>query len=188
MAPTLHYDLTNLGGRRARIEGMNVSGKRLDAEWLVGWCEQTSATLEVLMASFSEKHGYPPGENAVTLATDESHAATDSLIDLTPIPSDLTTLYWVVHEASLPDLSNGYFIHSASTVAEHFQEYGAVRIDDEWPALVFGSDGGGHLFAVTGSGRVWRSTTASWFDEFKMVAPSIQEFLAQIGQVVVRQA
>ncbi|GAA0459028.1 hypothetical protein Aca07nite_59390 [Actinoplanes capillaceus] len=173
-------------------KGMNLSGKRLDAEWVVGWCEQTSSALEVLMASFLEKYGYPPGENAVTLATDESHAATDSLVDLTPIPSDLTTLYWVVHEASLPDIGNGYFIHSASTVAEHFQEYGAVRIDDEqddeWPALVFGSDGGGHLFAVTGRGRVWRSTTASWFDEFKMVASSIQEFLERIGQVVARQA
>lgn len=168
-------------------KGMNVFAKRLDAEWVIGWCEQTSSALEGLMASFLEKHGYPPGENAVALATDESHAATGSLVDLTPIPSDLTTLYWVVHEVSLPDIGNGYFIHSASRAAEHFQEYGPVRIDDEWPALVFGSDGGGHLFAVTGSGRVWMSTTASWSDEFNIVASSIQEFLEQIGQMVARQ-
>jgi hypothetical protein len=168
-------------------KGMNVPGVRLDSEWVRGWCEQVSAALTTLMSSFLETHGFPPGENAVTLATDESHEATGALVDLTPIPSDLTTLYWVMSEVSLPDIENGYFIHSASTVAEHFREYGSVQINDEWPALVFASDGGGHLFAVTGSGRVWRSTTASWFDEFEVAAASIQEFLEQIGRKVAGQ-
>jgi hypothetical protein len=103
----------------------------------------------------------------------------------------LTTLYWAICEVSLPDIGNGYFIHSASIVAEHFREYGYVQINDgssdEWPALVFGSDGGGHLFAVAGSGRVWRSTTASWFDTFDIAASSIQQFLEQIGQKVAEQ-
>ncbi|CAL9614527.1 hypothetical protein SUDANB37_05736 [Streptomyces sp. enrichment culture] len=109
-------------------------------------------------------------------------------MDLTPIPSDLTTLYWVVCEISLPDVGHGYFVHPASTVAEHFREYGPVQIDDEPFAIVFASDGGGHLFAVAGSGRVWRSTTASWFDDFEVAAASIQEFLEQIGRRVADQA
>ncbi|MFD4693723.1 hypothetical protein [Streptomyces sp. NPDC058463] len=108
-------------------------------------------------------------------------------MELTPIPSDLTTLYWVISEVSLPDVGNGYFIHSASTVAEHFQQYGSVQIDDEPPALVFASDGGGQLFAVTGSGRVWRSTTASWFHDFEVCAASIQEFLEYIGRMAAGQ-
>ncbi|WP_436995810.1 hypothetical protein [Streptomyces sp. enrichment culture] len=167
---------------------MNVSGERLDSEWVRGWCEQTSAELGVLLSSFLKTHGFPAGENAVVLATDESSKATDALVDLTPIPSDLTTLYWVVCEISLPDVGHGYFVHPASTVAEHFREYGPVQIDDEPFAIVFASDGGGHLFAVAGSGRVWRSTTASWFDDFEVAAASIQEFLEQIGRRVADQA
>ncbi|MGK5638342.1 hypothetical protein ACSNOK_08515 [Streptomyces sp. URMC 126] len=136
------------------------------------------------MSSFARTRGYPPGQNVVALATDESHAATGALVDLTPIPSDLTTLYWVMREASLPDVWYGYFIHPASTVAEHFRAYGSVRVDDEPPGIVFGSDGGGRLFAVAGSGRVWRSTTASWDGDFEVTAASIQEFLEQIGRRV----
>ncbi|NEA53483.1 hypothetical protein G3I60_04765 [Streptomyces sp. SID13666] len=166
---------------------MNVPGERLDSEWVRGWCEQTSAALGALMSSFLKTHGFPPGENAVILATDESHEATGALVDLTPIPSDLTTLYWVVCEVSLPDIEHGYFVHPASMVAEHFREYGSVQIDDEPLAIVFASDGGGHLFAVAGSGRVWRSTTASWFDDFEVIAASIQEFLEQISRRVAGQ-
>ncbi|MFI6693502.1 hypothetical protein ACIBLA_17405 [Streptomyces sp. NPDC050433] len=166
---------------------MNVSGERLDSEWVRGWCEQTSAELRAVMSSFLETHGFPPGENAVVLATDASSKATDALVDLTPIPSDLTTLYWVICEVSMPDVEHGYFIHSASTVAEHFREYGSVQIDDESLAIVFASDGGGRLFAVAGSGQVWKSTTASWFDDFAVAAASIQEFLEQIGRRVAGQ-
>ncbi|MEV6655109.1 hypothetical protein [Streptomyces sp. NPDC051219] len=166
---------------------MDVSGERLDSEWVRGWCEQTSAGLSALMSSFLKKHGYPPGENAVIFATEESHGAADALVDLTPIPSDLTTLYWVVCEVSLPDVEHGYFVHPALTVAEHFHEYGSVRIDDEQPAILFASDGGGHLFVVAGSGRVWRSTTASWFDDFEVAAESIQDFLEQLGRRVAGQ-
>ncbi|MEV4917829.1 hypothetical protein AB0K47_13575 [Streptomyces tirandamycinicus] len=133
------------------LEEMNMSGERLDSEWVRSWCEQTSAALEALRTSFAERHGFPPGENSVLLATDESSKATDALVDHTPIPSDLTTLYWVISEVSMADVDCGYFIHSPATVAAHFREYGSVRLDDEMPALVFASDGGGHLFAVAGS-------------------------------------
>lgn len=166
---------------------MRVSSTRLDSEWLCGWCEHTFSTLRALTSLFLETHGFPPGENTVTLATDETSKATDALVALTPIPSDLTTLYWVIGEVSLPDVGNGYFIHPASMVAEHFREYGPVQIDDEWPSLVFASDGGGHLFAVTGSGQVWRSTTPDWFDGFEIAAASIQDFLEQVGRQISEQ-
>lgn len=165
-----------------------MSGERLDSEWVRSWCEQTSAVLGALMSSFLKNHGFPPGENAVVLATDESHEATDALVDLTPIASDLTTLYWVISEVSLPDIEQGCFIHSPSMVAKHFREYGSVPLDDESPGIVFASDGGGHLFAVGGSGRVWRSATASWFDEFEVAAVSIQEFLEQMSRQAADQS
>ncbi|OSC75765.1 hypothetical protein B5180_05745 [Streptomyces sp. BF-3] len=167
---------------------MDVAVERLDSEWVDGWCRRASSILEPLMSSFQETHGFPPGENAVALATEESHKATDALVDLTPISSDLTTLYWVISEVSLPDIDHGYFIHSPATVAEHFREYGAVDVDDESPGIVFASDGGGLLFAVATSGRVWRSTTASWFDDFEGAAMSVQEFLEQIGQRITDQS
>ncbi|MBC9718565.1 hypothetical protein H9Y04_39170 [Streptomyces sp. TRM66268-LWL] len=164
-----------------------ISGERLDSAWVRSWCERTSAALEALQTSFAERHGFPPGENAVLLATDGSSKATGALVDLTPIPSDLTTLYWVLSEVSMPDVGCGYFIHSPATVDAHFREHGSVRLDDEMPALVFAGDGGGHLFAVAGSGRVWKSASASWCDDFRPVACGIQEFLEQLSQEITDQ-
>lgn len=86
----------------------------------------------------------------------------------------------MIGEASLPDVDRGYFIHSPATAAEHFREYGPAPIDGEPIALVFASDGGGHLFAIGASG-VWKSTMASWFDDFEVTASSLQEFLEQLG-------
>ncbi|GAA1992639.1 SMI1/KNR4 family protein [Kitasatospora viridis] len=164
-----------------------MPGERLDAEWVRSWREQADAALTKLMESFLVTHGFPPGRNAVLLATDGSHQATGALVDLTPIPSDLTTLYWVISEASLPDVDSGYFIHAPATVVGHFREYGPVVIDSEWIALVFASDGGGRLFAIGDSGQVWKSTTASWVDGFDVVAASLQAFLEQLGQRIGNQ-
>ena len=164
-----------------------MADERLDAEWVRVWCEQAGAALTKLMQSFQARHGFPPGRNAVVLATEESHKATDMLVELTPIPSDLTTMYWVIDGVSLPDVDNGCFIHPPSTVASHFREYGAIQIDGEEPALVFASDGGGHLFALAGSGRVWRSTTASWFDQFDLAAASLKEFLEGLARRISGQ-
>ncbi|UYM22830.1 hypothetical protein NQP46_00035 [Streptomyces albus] len=118
-----------------------MADERLDAEWLRGWCEQADAALAKLMASFQARFGFEPGRNVVVHASEASHQATDALVELTPIPSDLTTMYWVIDEVSLPDVENGYFVHPASLVADHFREYGSVQIDGEEPALVFASDG-----------------------------------------------
>jgi hypothetical protein len=164
-----------------------VADERLDAEWLRAWCGEAAPLVAELMQSFQARYGFEPGNNVVVLATQESHEATDALVELTPIPSDLTTMYWVISEISLPDLENGLFVHPASLVADHFREYGAVRIDGEEPAVVFASDGGGQLFALAGSGRVWRSTTASWFDQFDLSAASLQEFFEVLSRQINSQ-
>lgn len=74
-----------------------------------------------------------------------------------------------------------------ATTAEHFREYGPAPIDGEFVALVFASDGGGHLFAIGDSGQVWKSTTASWIDEFEVAASGLREFLEQLGQRIANQ-
>lgn len=121
------------------------------------------------------------------LSTDQSSEVTAGLVDLISIPSDLTALYRVICEVSLPDVDSGYFIHSPSMVVGHVREYGSVQIEGEEPALVFASDGGGHLFAVAGSGHIWRSITASWFDDFEVVAAGLQEFLERLGRRITSQ-
>lgn len=161
-----------------------MADERLDAEWLRGWCVQTDAALAKPMESFQARFGFEPGSNVVVHASETSHQAVDALVDLTPIPSDLTTMYWVIAEVSLPDVGNGYFVHPASLVADHFREIGAVQIDGEEPALIFASDGGGRLLALAGSGRVWMSTTASWFDQFDLAAAGLQEFFEGLTQQI----
>jgi hypothetical protein len=175
------------GGFPREAMGATVVDERLDAEWLRGWCEQADAALAELMRSFRTRRGFEPGSNVVVPATEESHEATDALVELTPIASDLTTMYWVMDEVSLPDVGNGSFVHPASTVADHFREYGAVQIGGEESALVFAGDGGGHLLALAGSGRVWRSTTASWFDQFDLAAASLQEFFEGLSRQISSQ-
>ncbi|MFD8177994.1 hypothetical protein [Streptomyces sp. NPDC059709] len=161
--------------------------ERLDVEWVRSWWEQADAALTKLMSTFLPTHGFPPGDNTVTLATDDSRRTTDALVDLTPIHSDLTTLYRVISEACLPDVDSGYFIHSAATAGRHVREYGPARIEGESIALVFASDGVGCLFAVGDSGQVWKSTTASWSDDFEVAAAGLQDFLEQLGRRIVNQ-
>lgn len=164
-----------------------MPGERLDADWVRAWAEDADAALAKLTQSFLTTHGFLPSENTVSPATDESHEALAALVDLTPIPSDLTTLYEEISEASLSDVGNGYFVHSPATVAGYFREYGSPAIEGEWIAPVFASDGGGHLFAVGGNGRVLRSTAASWLADFEVVAASLQEFLEQLSGRITDQ-
>ncbi|MEU8653651.1 hypothetical protein [Streptomyces sp. NPDC048737] len=45
----------------------------------------------------------------------------------------------------------------------------------------------GHLFAIGDSGHIWKSTTASWLDDFEVAAASLQQFLEQLGQRIAKQ-
>lgn len=106
---------------------------------------------------------------------------------LSPTRERPTTLYWVIGEASLPDVDSGYSTRSPATAAEHFREYGPAPIDGEPIALVLASGGGGHLFAIGAGGQVWKSATATWLDDFEVTASSLQEFLEQLGRRIANQ-
>ncbi|MFD1662884.1 hypothetical protein ACFSL4_33145 [Streptomyces caeni] len=62
--------------------------------------------------------------------------------------------------------------------------YGSVHVADHVVGIVFGSDDGGDLLAVDPSGAVHQSTTASWFDDFELIATSLIDFLTQLQQAV----
>ncbi|MER8031206.1 hypothetical protein ABTZ78_19850 [Streptomyces bauhiniae] len=133
---------------------MDAAEERLDGRWVRAWCERGGAV--------------------VVRATDESRRATEALVDLTPIPSDLTTLYWVLAEVRLPD---GRRVHPPATVAGLFREHGEIEIPGEQPALVFAMTADGHPCVLSGSGRVWEATSPSVAGQFDLMASSLRDFL-----------
>ncbi|MFF7590917.1 hypothetical protein ACFZCK_25865 [Kitasatospora purpeofusca] len=94
----------------------------------------------------------------------------------------------MIAEISLLDVHVGFFLHLAEKVAGDFEEYGEIPIEGEVEsASVFGSDGGGYLFALSSSGRVWRSATASPSGRFDLVAVGLRELLDGVTDQVREQ-
>ncbi|MEV6736329.1 hypothetical protein AB0N14_04980 [Streptomyces sp. NPDC051104] len=152
----------------------------LSVDWLTTWQSEITTMLEQALARFETVHGFPPGDNGVLAADDRSRAAASRLNDTAGLPAALGIFYCSIAELQLPDIDHGYFIHPPDLVLDHLTEYGPVRLTDHRTGIVFGSDGGGHLFALDQSGQVHRSTTASWIDDFEPAAPSLPQFLEQL--------
>ncbi|WP_433435435.1 hypothetical protein [Nonomuraea sp. CA-141351] len=121
--------------------------------------------MSVLAARFVENFertfGYPPGENVVHMVSpEESNDAARRLTDLRVRP-ELQRFYSIIRDISLPDVENGFFIHPAEQVVDGIRGVQPTRvagaIKDE--IVVFGSDGGGALFALNGAGdKIYRLT------------------------------
>ncbi|WP_149182991.1 hypothetical protein [Streptomyces sp. TRM49041] len=151
----------------------------LSADWLTTWQGEITVMLEQTLAHFETAYGYPPGDNYVLVADDQSRAAAARLEDAA-VPTALVTFYSSIAELRLPDVDHGHFIHSSDLVLDHLAEYGPVRLTNDCTGIVFGSDGGGILFALDHSEQVHRSTTTSWFDDFEPTAPTLTQFLEQL--------
>ncbi|MFD5545229.1 hypothetical protein ACFWJQ_00675 [Streptomyces goshikiensis] len=151
----------------------------LSADWLTTWQREITAMLEQTLARFETVYDYPPGNNDVFAADDQSRAAAARLED-GAVPAALVAFYSSIAELRLPDIDHGYLIHSPDLVLDHLTEYGPVRLTDHRTGIVFGSDGGGILFAPDQAGQVHRSTTESWFDDFEPEAPALTQFLEQL--------
>ncbi len=161
-----------------------MTASNLSTDWLTGWQQEITAALETTLCTFEATFGYPPGDNEVLLADEESRAATARLKEAVHMPQGLISLYATIAELSLPDIDHGYFVHTPAQVLNDITQYGPVRVTDHATGVVFGSDGGGILFALDGDGRVHRSTTPSWFDDFEMSASTLIRFLEQLHQAV----
>jgi len=156
----------------------------LDADWLVVWQRQITKSLQRVLGSFEGTYGYPPGDNEIVLANADSRSAAAQLEEHPAAAPALISFYGTISEAALPDIDNGHFIHSPDHVLNDLTEYGSVHVADRVVGIVFGSDGGGNLLAVDPSGAVHRSTTASWFGDFPLIAASLKDFLTQLQQTV----
>ncbi|MFI9050267.1 S1 RNA-binding domain-containing protein [Streptomyces sp. NPDC053427] len=159
----------------------------LRGDWLTSWVRGTAAELGERMTDFEATYGYPPAPNGIRpAAPDRDPAVALRLASHPAVAPDLATLYATVQEVSLPDIGNGYFIHSAEHVLRDLTAEGPVRPgpDPGDTAVVFGSDGGGILFALDGRGRVHRSRTASRDGAFEEYCAGIQEFLTRLRTAV----
>ncbi|WP_338672660.1 hypothetical protein V1460_06430 [Streptomyces sp. SCSIO 30461] len=161
-----------------------MQASSLDADWLVVWQHQITKSLQRVLGAFEDTYGYPPGDNEIILANADSRSAAAQLKEHPAAAPTLISFYDTISEAALPDIDNGHFIHSPDHVLNDLAEYGSVHVADHVAGIVFGSDGGGNLLAVDPSGAVHRSTSASWFDDFELIAANLIDFLKQLQQAV----
>lgn len=130
---------------------VNITGKST-----VNWAESISSLLPKLMYNFDERFGYPPDDNHINLSTPESRKVASQELAHLGAHRDLLVFYSVVEEVVLPDAGVGFFIDSPQSIIEGVEcgnvpTYLAGYIEE--PITAFGSDGGGHLFALSNSGR-----------------------------------
>lgn len=107
---------------------------------LAEWLEGVRADLDEME---SQDFGYPLGVNEIRAAEP---------LDAQAVPSQLKELYLLFDGLSLPDVYVGYFIDAAARVqsAQQRGEPMWLERDPMVPIHVFGSDGGGGRFAISG--------------------------------------
>jgi hypothetical protein len=134
---------------------MTISG-----EWLDEWVKCMEALTSVFMERFQLAFGYPPGENCVEPASGAFGAGGEELVGVEGVPEDLVVFYRRVGRVSLPDVGSGFFVHSVGQAVAGLWGDLPTRIVGarEDSIVVFGSDGGGALFAlsVTDGATVYR--------------------------------
>ncbi|MCR6484554.1 hypothetical protein M8542_17150 [Amycolatopsis sp. OK19-0408] len=144
---------------------------------LAAWIDEMNALAGEFVRGFEARFGYPVGVNEVKPAAGGSRPAC--------LPPELFDLYAAIEEVSLPDVGNGYFVHPLKEGAEDHRPTRLTRsVTDE--VVVFGSDGGGALFALSRTGRgVHRVAGGSWIGpgrpyedgDVTVVAPDVRRFL-----------
>lgn len=102
------------------------------------------------VAGFETMYGYPPGEHYVSRAADSSGRDALAAVLSGAGARDLIEFYSHVAQISLPDVGPGFFIDEAEYVVEGVRgaQPTQVRSVPDRTVAVFGSDGGGALFAA----------------------------------------
>jgi hypothetical protein len=157
-------------------ENDQVNADSLDQDWLASWSNEINQALKPFLATFEATYGYPPGDNLIRTAEASHHPN---------LAHPLDDLYEAIHELSLPDIGNGYFIHPADHVFGDLEDQGPVGLADSGSGTVFASDGGGILYAITGNGTIHRSHAASRDSGFDLIANNLGDFLTQLRRAVI---
>jgi hypothetical protein len=117
------------------------------------WC----ARMEALIAELEQIDlGYPLGRNEVHAPSSEEVRARLAGASGLPPLSPLLRLFDRCNGVSLPDVHNGYFIHSAELILRGINhgEPRSLSGSEAGSILVFGSDGGGNRFALRGADEI----------------------------------
>jgi hypothetical protein len=165
----------------------------MDREWLAEWRASVTAQAGQLLETFQSRFGFEPGVNQ--LGPPAAEQALASLQAIVPRPAaDLIDFYRCIGQVSLPDVGNGYFIHPADLVARQAADGEPRRIGPphELDILVFGSDGGGALYAVPAAkpGPVYRLRECSIKDgiasagDIQIIAMDYRTFLQHLESAV----
>jgi len=110
---------------------------------------------------FESQFGYPPGENVLVRATPGAENGEKASLVAAGVSGDLLNFYEQVERLSLPDLDSGFFIHPVAEVVNGEQPT-ILAGDVSDSIVVFGSDGGGSLFALGASqGNVYNLSGGS---------------------------
>ena len=157
---------------------MPITGERLSE-----WIRETSRLSVSFTSSFEARFGYPPGENAVVALPTRDVEAVAQALKAAGVRGDLLDLYRQVEVVSLPDVGIGLFVHAAGNVIEGMTAgvhptriIGSVS--DE--VTVFGSDGGGALFALSASqDKVYKLHGGSLVGSIYQVDDSNAEIVAR---------
>ncbi|MGW1916964.1 hypothetical protein ACWCQS_41370 [Streptomyces sp. NPDC002076] len=123
----------------------------ITGENLNRWADQVADLASKFTAGFEARFGYPPGVNALVSATPQAGEQAVQALSGHGVPEDLLQFYARVESVSLPDLGNGIYIHSADSVADGMAGNQPTEVVGDVTArvVVFGSDGGGGLVAMT---------------------------------------
>ncbi len=161
----------------------------MDRGWLAEWRVSVTAEVAGLLETFQSRFGFEPGMNQ--LGPPAAEQALASLQAIVPRPAaDLIDFYRWIGQVSLPDVGNGYFIHPADLVTRQAADGEPRRIGPphELDVLVFGSDGGGTLYAVPAAkpGPVYRLRECSIKDgialagDVQVIAADFRTFLQRL--------
>lgn len=171
----------------------------LDESWLSRWrawlCVAGDRAAQGPAAAYADPDAGPwtgPPAAPTTLAT---------LRERMPwVPEDLLVLHQVVGPVCLADVGDGYFVHPAEDLAAVL-DHDDGRPDrlvlpeaGEVDVVVFGSDGGGRLYALATAvgGPVYRLQEASYVDgvygggiaDVTRVGHNLQDFLERLLNAV----
>ena len=166
----------------------------MDSGRLVIWREDLRKAVASAVLDFEDRYGYPPGENSVS-GPDTSTAALIAAARPS-LPAALVTLYAAVGTVDLPDIGNGFFLHTASHVAHAHKARDLWHVSGRHDAdvVVFASDGGGTQYALaTPAGSpvyrlppdlVLNGIYTSEDPRFNVAAPDLSTFLDRLLQAV----
>ncbi|WP_430785451.1 hypothetical protein [Actinoplanes sp. G11-F43] len=157
----------------------------MDDVWIERWCADVRADIAVLVGTFESRFGFAPGEHGVS-----GPATADELAGLAAVPGvpgDLVSFHRVVGEVRLPDVNNGYWIHQPPLPGAD-----PCLLSDGRAVVVFGSDGGGAMFALGGGSGMpvlrlaGGSLTGGVYDAdcATEIAADLWEFLASVRREV----